>query len=215
MANLIVNGQFEVNNAGWESNTAFGAYVASSQQVRSVARAHSGTGSLRCTWPVLTAGQASWTDAPTSGHVVGQTYRAGFWVYIPTGSPDCRVEVAFTACVSAWSTSVRDAWQYIYGDYTATQDTHYVGYAIAGPQPNTGLQMYVDDVVVDVIPPNVGTLNASLKQTQFLELVNRTTWGNGALPKMRGDTIGHNKPPTRILTPEGWKSMARIHWPQA
>lgn len=94
-ANLITNPGFETDTAGWESNTAFGAYTPCTF-ARTNTRAHAGTWSAEVTWPdaTATAGKSVF-NTTVSGLTVGKTYRATFKVWVPVGAPDVNAEVIF------------------------------------------------------------------------------------------------------------------------
>lgn len=112
----------------------------------SAVRAHSGAQSLLVTWPATVAGG---TGAEVGiDLVIGRTYTARAWVYVPTGSPDVRLGDVFGW--SGWSatTSVKNAWVALTVTWTAVTTTHYLGVTPVAAT-TAGTQVWVDDVQVD------------------------------------------------------------------
>jgi hypothetical protein len=143
--NRITNSTFEVDAAGWESNTLLGAYTAATW-ARSTVRWNSGAASLLATWPLTAVG--SFVDIPVTGLTVGNTYTASAYVYVPAGHPDPRMEVAFTA--NSARTSTKAAWTRLSVSFVATTTTHYVGVQVASA--TAGQQCWIDDVMVSQGP---------------------------------------------------------------
>lgn len=140
--NLVVNPSFETNTSNWESNAAFGVYTPAAL-ARSTTRAQSGAASLLATWPT---GVRSWVNAyAITGLTTGATYTASSYVWVPTGSPDPRMEVAFGA--NGARTSVKNAWQRISLTFTAPGPAVFIGVQV--DSPSAGQQCWVDSVLVE------------------------------------------------------------------
>jgi hypothetical protein len=134
---------FETSVADWESNTVFGTFTAATSWVRSTTRAQNGSASLLATWP--TTGIGSWVDTIVSGFVIGRTYTVSAYVWVPTGSPDPNIHIAFVGNGSA--TSTKDAWVRISHTFVALSDTHFCGVRVASA--TSGQTCYVDAVQID------------------------------------------------------------------
>lgn len=112
----------------------------------STVRSHSGTKSLLVTWPATTAGV---TGAELGiDLVIGRTYTARVWVYVPTGSPDVRYGDVFGWTGWSATTSVKDAWVALTVTWTATTTTHYLGVTPVAATA-AGTQVWLDDAQVD------------------------------------------------------------------
>lgn len=229
---LITNTGFETNTTGWESNTAFGAFVAASF-ARTTSKFQSGTASALVTWPAPGGSSDSIFNTVCSGHVIGQRYRATFWVWVPTGAPNVKAEVIFYA--SGASTSVKDQWVQISVEYVASTATHHIGVRTADGPTVAGTQVYVDTASAqDLLTTGTWKSPLNLPVTTFTQVVNRGTWSgspwlprpitfqavtnyglfnNAVLPKITTDMTGSVAPPRKILIDGVLKNLVRQKWP--
>lgn len=141
--NLVTNPSFETNTTGWLSSTGYGAATSPATFARSTTRANTGTASLLVTWPTTSY---TWVDTQITGLTPGATYTASCYVWVPTGSPDVRMNVLFIAA-GDWTT-VKNAWTRISVTFTASSS----GQAFIGPQvygSTSGQQVYVDSVMLE------------------------------------------------------------------
>ena len=145
-ANLLAaaDATFETGVGSWLAGY-WGAEAPPTIAVSAV-RAHSGAQSLLVTWPATVAGG---TGAEVGiDLVIGRTYTARAWVYVPTGSPDVRLGDVFGW--SGWSatTAVKNAWVALTVTWTAVTTTHYLGVTPVAAT-TAGTQVWIDDVQVD------------------------------------------------------------------
>lgn len=134
---------FEGGTVGdWAFDTFWGFPVGT--RANSAVRAQSGTKSMLITWPTTAGG--SWVKTIVSGLVVGRTYTASAYVYVPTGSPDVWLDEPFGIGAGAY-TSVKNAWSRITLTFVATAPSHSFGPHVA--TATAGQQCWVDSVQVD------------------------------------------------------------------
>ncbi|MDN4174739.1 hypothetical protein QWY28_17390 [Nocardioides sp. SOB77] len=144
-ADLMVNGSFEADAAGWDSNPAFGAYVPATWAWSST-HVDTGTGSLVATWPDAPGTQQSWVNTYLTGFIVGKTYRLRARVWNPaTGPSKLRIDIAFRSA-SQWQNVARDQWVTLEYLWTATAPDVFVGVAAGGT--TAGQQTWVDSYTV-------------------------------------------------------------------
>lgn len=210
---LHSNPSFETTLSGWESNTNLGSKIGGSVTTRAAAQAHAGSWSCRAQWAVMSGTQATWVDTPLAGHIVGRRYRLQSWIYIPSGSLDTRLEVAFNGN-GAWITE-RDQWVFTTLDYTATQATHHVGFAPKGPGGGPGIYAYADEFDTDLVPNNVATLSGTVFKPSFLELNNHANFEASATPLVRSQWAGISSvtSPRKIYVDGEWRPLFRQKWP--
>jgi len=151
----------ETDASSYTFNTALGLRVAGTSITSSTTRAHAGVKSALLTWSTTGIGNYAQTAVTT---VVGITYRATAWVYVPTGSPNVRLTDVFN--YASPFTSVKDAWVQLTVDFTAIATTTQIG--IDQTTSTNGQQCWVDDVqlvsldartisVLQIQPYNGGT----------------------------------------------------------
>ena len=139
-ADLVVNGGFETDVAGWDSNPAFGAYTPAAF-ARSTVRASSGSASLLATWPTAAN---SWVNNFTDQFIVGKTYKFSARLWVPaTGPDDFRFDVSFLAA-SPWFTPAKEAWVTIEWLWVATRPWGFFG--VATRDATSGQQTWIDEV---------------------------------------------------------------------
>jgi hypothetical protein len=116
---------------------------------RSTERSWSGLGAMRV--PLSTAPQDGQNINSTVTTVVGQTYTYSAWFYVPSGSPDVRMQLGAT--FQGYVTQVKDAWFRLSVSQTATA-TSTIAYLLAAKAAIKG-----DDVCfIDGVQLEVGTV---------------------------------------------------------
>lgn len=138
-AELLSNTTFESGVTGWESNTAFGAYVAAAV-AQSGAVAHGGSFSGRATWPDGN-GKRSVINSVFST-TVGNLYTFSGWAYVPSGSQDVQPVVFFMKAGAPITT--KDAWTFFSVSFIATGTGHFVGLETVDEAVSGGV-CYIDD----------------------------------------------------------------------
>ena len=103
-----------------------------------------GTKSMLITWP--TAAGGCWVKTFFSGLVIGRTYTASAYVYVPTGSPDVKLDEPF-GVVQGAATAVKNAWTRITATFVATATSHSTGPYVA--TATAGNQCWVDSIQID------------------------------------------------------------------
>jgi hypothetical protein len=139
--NLVANSTFEVDASGWAGNTLLGTNDLPTSVARSTTRAWQGSASLLVTWPTTAIGSCVLVMVPT---VKGRTYTMSAYVWVPSGSPDVRVFVPFTA--NSALTSTKDAWVRLSVTFTGG-GADFVG--VQCTSATSGQTVYVDAVQVD------------------------------------------------------------------
>lgn len=173
--NLVANPSFEVDLAGWESDPQGGVYTPALTTIRSTAQHQSGAASMLVTWPG--SGSASWVDVPVFV-VIGRTYTASLYVYVPSGSPDVALAVRPPVTTTA-TTATKNAWTRLSVTFTATAATVRFGPRVTSPAGGT---CYVDAVMLDDGPTlNAYTAAAPAVVDRFTGYVDEwpVTWPNG------------------------------------
>lgn len=144
----IAGGTFETDAAGWESNSAFGAYAVASF-ARSNTRADTGAWSLEVTWPDSTAPgrpSQSWVNRNFSDLVVGKTYLITARVWVPEDGPDrFRLDVVFHAN-APWVVPPKGQWTTLQLLWTATTADAFPGVAAQGT--TAGTKTWIDNVTM-------------------------------------------------------------------
>jgi hypothetical protein len=145
---------FEGGTVGsWAFDTFWGFPVGT--RTNSAVRAWSGTKSLLITWPTTAGG--SWVKTFFTGLVIGRTYTASAYVYVPAGSPDVRFDEPF-GVVQGPSTAVKNAWTRITATFVATSTFHSTGPYVA--TATAGNQCWIDGIQIDEGPaPGTFTTN--------------------------------------------------------
>jgi len=134
---------FEGGTVGsWAFDTFWGFPVGT--RTNSAVRAWSGTKSLLITWPTTAGG--SWVKTFFYGLVIGRTYTASAYVYVPAGSPDVRFDEPF-GVVQGPYTAVKNAWTRITATFVATSTFHSTGPYVA--TATAGNQCWIDGIQVD------------------------------------------------------------------
>lgn len=103
-----------------------------------------GTKSMLITWP--TAAGGCWVKTFFSGLVIGRTYTASAYVYVPTGSPDVKLDEPF-GVVQGAATAVKNAWTRITATFVATATSHSTGPYVA--TATAGNQCWIDGIQID------------------------------------------------------------------
>lgn len=181
---VIVNGEFESDVSGWESNPGFGFYTPATF-ARSTTRANAGSASMLVTWPT---GENSWVnqDVKVSGLVIGKTYRITARVWVPVGGPDdFRIDVIFYKS-GPWVSPPRDQWTTVEFLWVASIETAFVG--VATRDTTSGQQTWIDSVRMD-----------PLSTTYFDALNNVVTLSGVGVPLLL-DSTARDKllPATRV-----------------
>lgn len=230
MAEMAVNRTFEVDASNWESNSGFGAYTVSTI-ARSTAQFHSGAASLAVTYPAVTGGRTWANHVGISGHIAGRRYKMSAWVYVPSGKDDVSAEVIFLA--NGARMSVKNAWTLVECEYVATQSSHHIGVRTVDPFTSSGVGMYIDDVSVqDMLTGGTWKSPLNMPAMTMQQLVNRGSFGAGAMPRltmqnvvnrgaftnalmprMETDMLGTVAPPRKILIDGVLKNLVRVKWP--
>jgi len=134
---------FEGGTVGsWAFDTFWGFPVGT--RANSAVRAQSGTKSMLITWPTTAGG--SWVKTFFTGLVIGRTYTASAYVYVPAGSPDVRFDEPF-GVVQGPYTAVKNAWTRITATFVAAGTSHSTGPYVA--TATAGNQCWVDSIQID------------------------------------------------------------------
>lgn len=137
---LFKNTDFETDVSFWETNPGLGVYTAATF-AQTTEQAHGGTSSLKATWP--TASGDTWVNHVAVSVVTGQSYVFDAWVYVPTGSPTVRLEIAFR--LQGDRSTIKDGWQHLFMRWTSdTTGNVFVG--VATTNTTAGQVAYIDDV---------------------------------------------------------------------
>lgn len=159
-SNLVTNGAFETDVAGWSS-------LFSATAARSSTHAHGGTYAMRITWPTASAlGTSEYTTV--TGLVIGRSYRAVAWVYVPPGAPRVAMRQGFTYSAP---TSTTGAFEQLTLNFLATATSHTLAFAPVDAS-TSGQQCWVDDVEVRLTPP--GAAVSALLNDGTLQYANAT-----------------------------------------
>ena len=140
--NMHPNPSVETNIAYWFTTITDTSFPASSV-VQSATRAFIGTKSVLATW--MTSALGCNAGANVSGHVIGRTYIASMYVYVPTGSPNVRLKPG-TASPSAY-TSLKDQWVRLSATYAPSGDSVYI--SVESAASTAGQTCYIDAAMVD------------------------------------------------------------------
>lgn len=114
-------------------------------------RAHSGGGSLLVTWDGGSNDQIAKVAQPNR-YVVGTTYTARAWFWVPAGST--HVALAVGGVGFGPSTSVTNAWQQLTYTWTCTSSDNEVQVWAVTPA-GVGAQVWIDDVTVSTDKPGL------------------------------------------------------------
>jgi hypothetical protein len=107
---------------------------------------HSGTKGMLITWGTGGSFPLAKINAFSINCVIGRTYKATAWVWVPTGSPDPLLVVP--GVILGVNTSVKDNFAQLSITFTATGPVH--GLQVwPATAPTAGQQCWVDDVVCD------------------------------------------------------------------
>jgi hypothetical protein len=143
--NLVTNGDFETNTAGWvAAGTPPPTSFVSSTDFASV-----GTHSGKITWA---AGNTFFpSEVTTINTVPGQVYTVAMDVRVPVGDPDVAIFVTGLPGLTGLgpSTGVKAAWTRLLWRFTATAASHTFGPIPIGAVPGGNL-CYIDAVVANV-----------------------------------------------------------------
>jgi len=143
--NLVANPSFESNTVGWDSNTAFGYYT-SATYARSTLRASDGIASLEVTLPT---GARSWVNTSYAGLIADKIYRFQVDVWIPSGTSDPGINIAFESNQDPVSVP-RNTWTTLTFYWKATDaNTKFFGPAIQST--TNGQKMWVDNMRLQVV----------------------------------------------------------------
>ena len=141
-----VNGTFEGDINGWND----GGAVSPATMQYSLARARSGTGSLRVLWPNAATG-ASVSIATVTGLTVGKVYTVQAWVFVPAPSIGAGVSLVIfggSNMSAIVPVTTPDAWVRLTRTFTATATTASVGVYNGTGATTSGMTCNVDDVAV-------------------------------------------------------------------
>ena len=134
---------FEGGTVGdWAFDTFWGFPIGT--RANSAVRAWTGTKSMLITWPTTAGG--SWVKTFFTGLVIGRTYTASAYVYVPAGSPDVRLDEPFGVVQGAY-TAAKNAWTRITATFVATSTFHSTGPYVA--TATAGNQCWVDSIQID------------------------------------------------------------------
>jgi hypothetical protein len=148
----------ETSVADWAYNSAFGTYdTAGATVAQTAVRAFDGTKSALMTWGT-SASLGFWCGTNILGLTAGRTYTASMYVYVPTGSPNVRLNALFVSGGTSAFTSVKDAWTRLSVTFVAGSGNVFVG-VNCGPA-TAGQTCYVDAVQLDE-GSTVGTFTTS------------------------------------------------------
>lgn len=141
--NLITNSTFEVDVAGWQ---AYGITYGGGSIARSTVRAQEGTASALATW--VTFAGSSFVGCDVGGMVVGKTYTASAYVWVPAGNP--AVRMARASIDGGAFTVVQAAWVRVSHTFVAQSVLHTIGIEVGAT--TAGQQVYIDAVMLDEGP---------------------------------------------------------------
>lgn len=207
---LESNGTFETNVASWESNGVFGTFAAATF-ARSTLRAHGGVASLEATWPTTGGGNPnqSWVNHVSIPTINGRRMRFSAWMYVPTGSPNVRLEVVFM--VGALPVALKDQWVQQSIEWVADGGGAFCGMRTDAGS-TAGTKAYLDDVLVEYVVNN-GTGAIVIPPVQITELINKGV-SDIRIPAMALTGLGTLRPSTQLMTPGGLRPMVRRKWPE-
>ena len=137
--NLITNGDFETNTAGWVASGT----SAPTSFVSSTDHASVGSKSGKVTWAAPNTFFEN--EEFQFATVPGQVYTLGIDVYVPVGNPDVLIYAIGATGTSAFgpSTPVKGAWTRLVHRFTATATVHALGVGPTGPV-TSGQIAYLD-----------------------------------------------------------------------
>lgn len=140
--NFVVNPSFETNNSSWSLSPI--GFTAATSLATSAVQAKFGSQSGLVTWPTASS-PVSAVSTNIQGLVVGRTYTASAWVFVPSGSPNVRIDIFATK--QGQTTTEKDRWVRISVKFTATQVNHSI--LIVAGASTTGQQVYIDGVMCE------------------------------------------------------------------
>lgn len=135
--NLVTNPSFETDVSDWFANTFWPT------RARSTTRAQSGTASMLLTW---TNFSPLYAYTRLHGLNIGMVHTASAYVWVPTGAPAVRLEIAGVATGTA--STLNNAWERLTLTFTSTLASHDLRIAAVGT-PTDGTQTWVDAVQVE------------------------------------------------------------------
>ena len=142
--NMHPNPSVETSAAGWY--TTVNTTVPAASVAQSAVRAFDGTKSVLATW--MTSALGCNAGANVSGHVLGRTYIASMYVYVPTGSPDVRLKTGITTDTPSSSyTSLKDQWVRLSVTYAPSASLTYI--SVESAASTAGQTCYIDAAMVD------------------------------------------------------------------
>lgn len=133
--NLLLNPSAELDLTDWGSLGGVGDPAIA----RDTTRALYGSVSVRFDW--ITTGSPGNAGVSANGLTNGVQYTASAWVWVPTGTPDVQIGVAFVT--TGDTSSVNDSWQRLDVTFTATGTSHYL-FLGAASATTLGQNMWVD-----------------------------------------------------------------------
>lgn len=139
-------GGFDTSTDGWTGAGSVPPAVA-----RSTTRSHSGAASLLVTWQGGSSDQIAHVAQPER-YVVGTTYTARAWLWVPSGST--HVSIAVGGVGFGPPTTVTDQWQQRSMTWTCTSTDNEVQFWAQTPA-GVGAQVWIDDVSVSTDKPGL------------------------------------------------------------
>ena len=139
------NASVETSIGDWAGTLGLGQYpTLPSSVAQSATRAQHGTKSVLVTWATHATGSCA--AVPVNDMVVGRTYTASAYVYVPAGSPDVRLDALFLG--NSGYTSTKGSWVRLSVTFTASfVGAVYIG--VVSASATAGQQVWVDSVMVN------------------------------------------------------------------
>ena len=147
----FLNHTFETTTEGWQNNSFFGTYT-DCTFTNSVTRPKTGTRSLEITWPTNgVSGQSRCITPEIFGFEIGKRYRIYCDIYVPTGSPNVRVDPFLQNNGVGGLITDKDTWVATTVEFEAANASIFFGVVVEQQTTNTQ-KCFVDNFRVESLP---------------------------------------------------------------
>lgn len=150
----FLNHTFESSTEGWQNNNFFGTYT-DCTFTNSVTRPKTGTRSLEITWPTNgTNGQSRCITQQIPGFVIGRRYRVYADIYVPSGSPNVRLDCFLQSAGTGATTGPimdKDTWVAAWAEFEAVNTDIFFGIVVEQQTTNTQ-KCFVDNFRIEALP---------------------------------------------------------------
>lgn len=154
----FANYNFEGTTHSWANNNFFGAYT-DCTFASTTTRPKSGSNSLEITWP--NSMQSRIVTPQLSGFEVGRRYRVTADIYVPTGGPTVMLDPFLQSNSRGGVILDKDTWISAVAEFDAA--TTGIFFAVVGLSTTNGTKTFVDNVVIEALPPEPGLYTAQVR----------------------------------------------------